>query len=113
MSRSYRKPYSSVTGAKSAHYDKMFASRGVRRKQNQVLRQTKDWDEFLIPHRFECDHNDVWSWGRDGKQKLRTLRHNDFNPYYCSSWRTEEQSRNHHVESLERHMKWLRELTRK
>lgn len=72
MSRSYRRPYSAVTGHSSAKDDKRHANRGVRRGQNQYLRNiivgNLDWDETLIPHKLECSYNEVYSWGRDGKQ---------------------------------------------
>ncbi len=42
MSRSYRKPYTAITGTKSAHADKKVAARGVRRRQNQWLYTLKD-----------------------------------------------------------------------
>jgi len=71
MSRSYRKPYCAVTGTNSAKEDKQRAARGVRRKQDQWLRTLDDPDAALAPHRLECGWNDVWSWGRDGKQRLQ------------------------------------------
>ena len=70
MSRSYRKPYTAVTGAKSAHDDKKFAARGLRRRQNQWLHILKDADEALVPHRLECAYNNTYNWGRDGRQHL-------------------------------------------
>src|SRR5260221_10236889 len=82
MSRSYRKPFSAVTGRSSAKEDKILAHRGMRRAQNRALRTCLDWDEFLVPHKFECAWNDVWSWRRDGKQTLQEFHHNDFNPFY-------------------------------
>jgi hypothetical protein len=73
MSKSYRKPYSAITGIRSAHADKTQAARGLRRGQNQALRNFKfeDWDEFIIPVRLECSWNNTYSWGRDGKQHLQ------------------------------------------
>lgn len=72
MARSYRKPYSAVTGVRSAHADKTQAARSVRRAQNLALKSfIGDWDEFLIPHKYECSDNDVWGWGRDGNQYYR------------------------------------------
>lgn len=74
MSRSYRKPYAAITGIRSAAHDKMVARRCWRRAQNQELRNhvvnDLDWDELMIPERYEATFNDVWSWGRDGKQSL-------------------------------------------
>ena len=116
MSRSYRRPYSAPCGNGSAKQDKMLASRGVRRAQNRAVREAIDWEEFELPHRFECNHNDVWSWGRDGKQRLQTLSHNDFNPCYCttsSSYWTKENIFKWNAEHLEWKLKWLRELQRK
>lgn len=70
MSRSYRKPYAAVTGAKSAHDDKKMAARGLRRRQNQWLHMLRDADEALVPHRLECAYNNTYSWDRDGRQQL-------------------------------------------
>jgi hypothetical protein len=74
MSRSYRKPYAAVTGTISAKDDKTRAARGVRHSQNHYLRtilQGNLLDEILIPHRFECSSNEVYSWTRDGKKHLQ------------------------------------------
>lgn len=116
MSRSYRLPYSAITGHSSAKGDKIQAHRGVRASQKHAIRNCLDWDEFLIPHRYECSYNDVWSWHRDGKKRLREFDHNDFNPFfavgaYCK-WSMEELME-FHFESLERHRQWLLSLTRK
>jgi hypothetical protein len=70
VSRSYRKPYAAITGNKSAHDDKKVAARGVRRRQNQWLRNLKDMDIALAPHRLECSFNNTYLWGRDGRQRL-------------------------------------------
>src|SRR5580698_8210731 len=70
VSRSYRKPYTAITGVSSAHHDKKTAVRGMRRRQNAWLRNLDDFDHALIPHRLECAHNDVWSWSHDGRQYL-------------------------------------------
>jgi hypothetical protein len=70
VSRSYRKPYTAVTGTKSAHSDKKLAARGLRRRQNQWLHTLEDVDGALIPHRLECAHNNTYNWGRDGRQHL-------------------------------------------
>lgn len=76
MSRSYRKPYATYCSNGSAAVDKKMARRGWRRAQNQTLdaamKQNYDWDEVLLPARYEAAHNDVWCWGRDGKQFLHT-----------------------------------------
>lgn len=71
MARSYRKPYAAVTGSRSARVDKQMAARGVRRKQNQHLKTSWEDEDFLLPHRLECHHNDVWGWDRDGHQYLQ------------------------------------------
>ena len=79
MSRSYRKPYASVCGNRSAHQDKTLAARGYRRKEKEVIRQTVDWEEYIHPVR-----NDTWGWSRDGKQ---TLQHPPSEHYYFHlSW---------------------------
>ena len=43
MSRSYRKPYTAITGVSSAHHDKKTAVRGMRRRQNAWLRNLDDF----------------------------------------------------------------------
>ena len=60
MSRSYRKPYAAVTGTKSAHADKTFAVRGLRRRQNQWLHTLEDLEGGLIPYRLECACNNTY-----------------------------------------------------
>jgi hypothetical protein len=70
VSRSYRKPYTAVTGTRSAHDDKKTAARGMRRKQNAWLRNLKNFDDALVPHRLECAFNNNYLWGRDGYQFL-------------------------------------------
>ena len=69
MSRSVRKPYCAVNGCASAKEDKRRAARGVRRTQKQWLHTLDDPDDALAPHRLECPGNNVWCWGRDGKQR--------------------------------------------
>jgi hypothetical protein len=85
MSKSYRKPYSAVTGVRSAHHDKTLAARSVRRAQDGAIRNAIasqiDWDEFLLPEVYECSDNDVWSWGRDGNQYLQKRSKEYNNPY--------------------------------
>lgn len=74
MSRSYRKPYAAVTGTISAKDDKTRAARGVRHVQKCYLRKILQGDlldRFLIPHPLECSGNEVYSWTRDGKQRLQ------------------------------------------
>ena len=68
MSRSYRRPFAAITGTASAKDDKRLAHRGMRRKQNLSLRICSDYENLLLPHRFECFWNDTYCWGRDGAQ---------------------------------------------
>ena len=68
MSRSMRRPLAAITGFFSAKWDKQMAHRGVRRKQNLVLKTCADYENLLIPHRLECHWNDTYNWGRDGAQ---------------------------------------------
>jgi hypothetical protein len=98
MSKSYRKPWGTYVAVKSsAHADKTFAARAMRRAQNQSLREAirdDDWEGWLIPERYECRDNDVWGWGRDGKQRPMYPSNQYNNPYaYVSSptWMDEEQ----------------------
>lgn len=87
MSRSYRRPYAAITGTKSAKDDKRIARQRVRRAENQAIRDCKDFEELMMPERYECAYNDVWGWGRDGKQSL----HFPPNPKpEFSPWRTEK-----------------------
>lgn len=119
MSRSYRKPYSPVTGHSNSK-DKLDARRSVRRKQNQAIRcfNRPDWDEFLMPERYECANNEVYGWSRDGKQKLQGWSHYYNNPFwvvckYTWSYKTEEDIYQDWFERIARHAKWLDELKRK
>jgi hypothetical protein len=75
MSKSYRKPYAAITGLRSAKHDKLVARRCWRRAQEQALRECTEWEELVIPKRLEASFNDVWSWGRDGKQTLQSPPH--------------------------------------
>ncbi|MGA2349587.1 MAG: hypothetical protein ABSF70_04065 [Terracidiphilus sp.] len=68
MSRSTRRPYAAITGLSSAKWDKQMAHRGVRRKQNLLLKTCLDYDNLLLPHPFECHWNNTYNWGRDGSQ---------------------------------------------
>jgi hypothetical protein len=110
MSRSYRKPYSAITGVRSAADDKKVARRAHRQMQNQKLQRflvnNLDWDEFINPNRLESSYNDVWGWGRDGKQTLQfppTL-----GPHF-GWWRTAEEEQ----DLYERQLKWYQKLHRK
>lgn len=73
MSRSYRKPYSTVVGVVSEKEDKRRANRNVRKAQNNYLKINWEIDEFLIPHKYECRHNDVWGWAGDGPKRYSRL----------------------------------------
>ena len=73
MGRSYRRPYSAITGTHSAKKDKREAARGVRHKLNQLLRTTVDLESLLLPHKRECHHNNVYDWSRDGRQRYQRL----------------------------------------
>lgn len=96
MSRSYRSPFAAVTGAKSAADDKRQAARGVRRKQNQWLRKTPDFDEAIVPHRLESLGMRCTA-GADGGQHFQVpddrdwsrhcLQQNGLDPYESSRWR--------------------------
>jgi len=74
MGKSYRKPYVFMTkGVRESHaYDKKIASRSFRRMADRDLRNCLDWDELLTPHRFEANHNNVYSWAGDGHAQLNT-----------------------------------------
>lgn len=114
MSRSYRKPYSTVCSAKkSARQDKVIAARCLRRLQNRYLRLNWKDENFLLPVRYEASHNDVWGWNRDGKQRLQfepvfeSLR---FCSYY---WLTEDEQLERALENFERNKEWFAYLKRK
>lgn len=90
MSRSYRKPYYTWTSCgDSAHQDKKTAARGMRRAQEQSLREAVrdgNWEDWLIPVRGECVHNNVYGWHRDGSQFPFKWSHNQFNPYWLTRY---------------------------
>jgi hypothetical protein len=73
MSRSYRRPYMAITGNPSAKYDKRVAARGWRHVQKQALHNATDFEDLIMPARYEAPHNDVWSWSRDGKQRWQKV----------------------------------------
>ena len=107
MSRSYRKPYSAITGTNSAKQDKIHAHRGERHKQNQALRNCQDWDEFLMPDKLECSGNDTWSWGRDGSQSLQFPPEPLCRGWYW--WMSEEEREKFYQRQIE----WYKRLFRK
>lgn len=84
MSRSFKhQPFAAICGGNSAHYDKMLAARGVRRKHRQVLHIALHTGEYevTLPHRLQCSHNEVYNWGRDGHQYWQGLDHHDWQRY--------------------------------
>lgn len=120
MARSYRRPYSAVTGNRSASWDKTTAARGVRRAHNNYLHNilvgNLDWDETPIPARLECHHNNNYSWSRDGSQRLQRAHSNLYNVYWLAtspSFWTEEELIQRRDERVERHVRWMTEIQRK
>ena len=82
MSRSYRKPYAAVCGVISAKQDKQLASRGVRRRTNQWLHvHLMDENFDLPPHKFECSHNETYTWNRDGGKRFQSPTKRDWSEY--------------------------------
>ena len=115
MSRSFRKPYSAITGVRSAADDKRVARRNWRHAQNHALRQPQiDWDEFLIPARYEAAYNDVWSWGRDGKQTYHPepTWEDEFHWFHCNYF-TPETATEFALDSYFRQLDWYASLKRK
>jgi hypothetical protein len=120
MSHSYRRPYAAVTGVRSAHWDKTTAARGMRRAQNQYVRDLRieniEWDETPIPHKLECHHNNNYNWGQDGRQSFKTISHNTYNVYYLRwspcVWTDEELIR-HRDERVEYEVRWIEKIQRK
>jgi len=107
MSKSYRKPYCAITGIRSAADDKKVARRAWRRAQNQAIRDCKDredFEELVMPKRLEASFNDVWGWGRDGKQSLQ------FPPVLEKFWPWTFSTAE---EWLERQLKWYKKIQRK
>ena len=118
MSRSHRRPYSAITGTGSAADDKRIARRNVRRAQNHALRAHRaaelDWDKFLIPDVYECAYNDVWGWGRDGKQQLYFKpRWQDVLHWFYSHYFTDEQALQYAEEDFEKRKQWFAAIQRK
>jgi len=116
MSKSYRRPYASITGNRSAKQDKILAHRGERRAQNYALRVCQDWEELFLPHKRECNWNNVYSWSRDGKQRLQTRSQQYNNPFaytaYCD-WYSSKEIIERWEESKQREDEWLKEISRK
>ena len=116
MSKSYRRPYASVTGNRSAKQDKILAHRGERRAQNYALRVCQDWEELFLPHKRECNWNNVYSWSRDGRQRLQFRDTQYNNPYwvvFSPTWMSEEQIFARWEESKQREDDWLKKISRK
>jgi hypothetical protein len=116
MGKSYRLPYASVTGARSAAHDKLVARRCFRRLQEHSIRTFRgDWEDYFQPVRYEASFNNVYSWGRDGVQRYRFLDHNDLNPYHVCSYfsGTLEELFQRHENRLERMTQWIADLKRK
>jgi hypothetical protein len=44
---------------------------------NRLLRETVDFEDYDPLHRYECSHNDDWSWRRDGKKHWHAEREID------------------------------------
>lgn len=118
MSRSYRKPYSAITGTGSAAHDKMVARRCWRHAQNQALscafKNGEDWDEFLIPNIYEASYNDVWGWGRDGNQTLQEepVWEDHLSWFHCNYF-TDEDAMQYATDSFEKAKKRHAKLCRK
>lgn len=106
MSRSIRRPYSAPCGNASAHQDKIYAARGVRRAQNRAVREAQDWGEFELPHRFECSHNDVCDWRRDGKQRLCSPPDRSWYSNYW--WRSPERQQEYFDDAVVRYKRLFR-----
>ena len=72
MSRSYKKPfiYWCKSPRESHKWDKTQANRSFRRAVNKALYYCLDYEELLIPHRYEAAHNDRWGWLGDGSPFL-------------------------------------------
>lgn len=120
MSKSYRKPWGTwVSIKRSAHDDKTVAARCVRRAQEQSLREAirdDDWDGWLIPDRYEASFNDVWGWGRDGKQRLLHLGSQYNNPYaYVRSptWMDHDVIMKRWFERMQHKDEFMKEISRK
>jgi hypothetical protein len=81
MSRSYRKPYSVHTVCQSSKKDKTIANKAVRRTCRKAfwvaLKEAGDFEDFTLPHPYECTHNDIWGWDQDGRQYYVSKFDND------------------------------------
>ena len=117
MGKSYRKPYSAITGVRSAHDDKTVAARAHRRNESFKLRSfCGDWDDYIHPVRREAAHNNTYSWSRDGRQQYQMVNPNHKNIYYVvGRWTqmTEEQLIERRDEWIERDLWWQAYIRRK
>lgn len=100
MGKSYRRPYGTFGSCASAKKDKVMAHRCLRRLQERSLRAAQDFEEYIIPLRYEAAHNDVWGWARDGKQHFQD------HPPTIHAWEDYEQE-------MKDHERWLAGLKRK
>jgi len=120
MARSFKKsPFMSICGDVSAKKDKQLAHRGERRAIQQALyRSRNDYDNFLLPHRLECAHNEVWGWNRDGKQSYCAPTASDWR-YHLMALDPETHCRFEHMyEHYKKHYSewpptWYAEMMRK
>jgi hypothetical protein len=81
MSRSYRKPYASICKFYSNHEDKKIASKAVRHNSKTYLNTNWYRDDLLMPDKFECSDNDIWTWQSDGKLRYNTPTAYDWSKY--------------------------------
>lgn len=86
MSRSTKK-HVYGTWLRVAGYDNTLAARFARHKQNQAVREKALEEDFLVPHKFECPFNNVYSWRQDGKKRYR-FPHRTFR--FLNYWTDEE-----------------------
>jgi len=103
-------------GIRESHKsDKQVASRCFRHMANAELRDCRDWDELLTPHRFEATHNNVYSWAGDGHAQYEGKRWRQLdNPFYYSRYESSlEVTMRRHAERLERAEKWNAKIRRK
>ena len=84
MSRSFKhQPFMAICGG-SAKQDKRFANCGVRRAHKNALHglmRAQDYEDFLLPHKYECAYNETYGWCRDGKQMYW-----EPSEYYVKEW---------------------------
>lgn len=64
-----------------AKQDKVLAHRGERRRQDRAIRNTHDFADFVLPHRYECAWNNTYNWTRDGCQSYCGLTGRDWDTY--------------------------------